>query len=558
MGFRDLFRRRPQDAAGWQERAATALAAGAHDEALAAIEGALEAKPSSSELIELGRMLRDLDQLDRAVDVFGYARRLDARSAEACGHLGLTQLARGEVAAGLALLEEATALSPGVPEALVVLGRALVDHGRSAEAIPRLREAIALDERIQAAHALLGKALHQHESAAAAIPSLRRACQLDPEDLEARITLGVALAKAGQATEGIGIFEAALRQTSTPNALLVNLGLAFREAGDLKTAQRYFVDAVRLDPTFAAAQSNLGIALLEDGAAGAAAMTLRKAADLAPDWPTAHFNLGLALWRSGDLGGALDAIQRAAELAPGDDEIQAKLAELRGALSGRPPPRPPGKAPRETDLSLHELDEADLVPVIEAEVEQRTVPQASTPQNTSAAMMGTLDSFALPDLLEFLKNARRSGVLYLASVAGPGEVRLNRGSITAANSPRAPRLGDLLAAEKKISAEGLQRAASLQLARPQEPFGALLLELHLIRVEQLRELLVRQVKQAIRELMGWQDGTFAFEPAPRNTPTTDSEIQLDPSMILLDVLREQDEANADQNKGNPSDSSPFL
>jgi len=534
LGFRDLFRRRPQNAAEWRARATEALGKAEREKALDAVERALEADPSPELLVELGHLLRDLGALDRAVDVLRLAVERSPGSADAAGHLGMVLIARGEVDQGLSMLETAALLSP-IPEVLVAVGRALIEHDRPADAIPKLRQAVALDDGCQPAHALLGKALHQHHGAEAALPARRRACELDATDLDIRIALGVALAKAGLAREGIWVFEGVLRQTSTPQAVLVNMGLAFREAGDLRTAQRYFVDAVRRDPLFAAAQSNLGIALLEDGAFNAAVMTLRKAVELAPEWATAHFNLGLALWGSGNHAEGLEAIRRAVALAPGDAELRTKLEELERELVDRDLPAVADSAPA-IPLDLSEL---------EVVVTNTPEPQVSAPQHTSnAAFMGTLDTFSLPDLLEFLKHARRSGVLYVASTVGPGEVRLRQGAITAASSPGATRLGDLLVSEGKLTPDALQNALSLQLSQPQEPFGLLLLELGLIDPEQLRTLLIRQVKTAIQEMMAWQVGTFAFEPVRDGQLRGNSQVELDPSMILLDVLREQDEASA--------------
>ena len=160
-----------------------------------------------------------------------------------------------------------------------------------------------------------------------------------------------------------------------------------------------------------------------------------------------------------------------------------------------------------------------------------------------AVFSGQLSSFALPDLLEFLRSGRRTGLLVCSSGAGMGALRFREGRITGGASPRAPGVGELLVRAKKVSAEALRTLQPADGAdQPDDVLAERIVSGGLAEIVPVQEALARQVWEAIRELIDWKDGEFAFnreEPAPPAAARLG--IALDPQAVLLDVFRENDE-----------------
>ncbi|HEX9399350.1 MAG TPA: DUF4388 domain-containing protein [Anaeromyxobacter sp.] len=160
-----------------------------------------------------------------------------------------------------------------------------------------------------------------------------------------------------------------------------------------------------------------------------------------------------------------------------------------------------------------------------------------------AVFSGQLSSFALPDLLEFLRSGRRTGLLVCSSASGMGALRFREGRITGAASPRTPALGEFLVRGKKITAQALRALTLADAAeQPDDVLGERIVSGGLADVGAVQEALEHQVWAAIRELVGWTDGEFAFNREEEADPAVPRlAIALDPQAVLLDVFRENDE-----------------
>jgi Flp pilus assembly protein TadD len=512
--LRSRTQKRPDDPQAWYDLSVALEEHGEHDEAVAALARALDAQPATPGLcLAIGARLQEVEQLTDAIRSFQAAVELDPTSADGLSHLGLAMALSGDVAGGIGCLERARDLTPGRPEGHVNLANWLMEAGRSDEAVLELRRAVELDPQHQVAHALLGRGYRCQAKFDDAVRELRLALTLDPQDTRTRLELGIALARGGDSAAALSLFQQLRDEFRESAPMLVNLGLACREIGLLKTAVRHFRDAIRCDPTVAEAHSNLGIALLESGTPGAAIVALAQATALRPEWALAHYNLGLAYEAHGDPMHGEAALATAARLAPLDRDIVAKLHAVRTG----------------------EFDAAALT-------DPSGPPEGVA--GDAAAIVGTLEVFAVPDLLEFLKNARRTGILHISSARGLGDVHLDDGRITSASSPSVGKLGDFLRAAGCITDRDLQTTIVQQQAGERADYlGSMLVERGLIDTSTLRGMLVQQVKSAIGEMVGWTEGMFAFEPAPPGEATDDAPAGLDVDMILLDVMRELDERN---------------
>jgi hypothetical protein len=165
---------------------------------------------------------------------------------------------------------------------------------------------------------------------------------------------------------------------------------------------------------------------------------------------------------------------------------------------------------------------------------------------SKAVFTGDLQLFAVPDLLDFLNASRRTGTLVITSENGIGAIYLSQGWITGAASPSTKSVGDMLVTKGVISEDQLNGAIESQRTdSPDRLLGSILAEKGLVEKNDLERALIDQVKTALHEIVEWKSGQFAFEPDKRNgsEEVGEIEIQLDTRSVLLDVLREVDEAN---------------
>lgn len=175
----------------------------------------------------------------------------------------------------------------------------------------------------------------------------------------------------------------------------------------------------------------------------------------------------------------------------------------------------------------------------------KTVPSNSGNNTAKAAFTGDLQLLAVPDLLQFLKSSRRTGTLVITSDRGIGAINLKEGNIAGAASPNGKNLGEILKSKDLVSDDKLKEVTQSQSKdRVGLLLGSLLVKKKLVSEENIRQALTEQVQGAIIEMLDWKQGCFAFEPEESLTgDDSDIEIILDTQGVLLDTLREYDEAN---------------
>jgi hypothetical protein len=153
---------------------------------------------------------------------------------------------------------------------------------------------------------------------------------------------------------------------------------------------------------------------------------------------------------------------------------------------------------------------------------------------------GDLEEFCLPDLLEFLRNSHRSGLLMCTTSAGVGTIQLSRGMIISAASPNAIDLREYFLTSAEVAPERRRVLAEL----PAEYFsddmidGALLAR-DLIPPDELERARVMRIYSAFREMIRWTVGRFSFDPGV--AVVTNPGLALSAQTILMHIYQEQDE-----------------
>jgi tetratricopeptide (TPR) repeat protein len=187
----------------------------------------------------------------------------------------------------------------------------------------------------------------------------------------------------------------------------------------------------------------------------------------------------------------------------------------------------------------------DVLPPLPALSTSAMLSRTAQSPGAGAVFSGQLSSFALPDLLEFLRSGKRTGLLVCSSASGMGALRFRDGWVTGAASPSTPGIGQVLVLTRKIRPEELtQVTAALGDDLADAVVGERLVADGVADAGAVRAGFERQIRFAVRELMLWTEGEFTFNreaDGPSESPAL--AVSLDPQGLLLNFFKEMDEAS---------------
>ncbi len=165
-----------------------------------------------------------------------------------------------------------------------------------------------------------------------------------------------------------------------------------------------------------------------------------------------------------------------------------------------------------------------------------------------AVFSGKLSVFAVPDLLEFLRGARRTGLLVCNSAAGTAALRFREGRISGAASPATPGVGELLVRARRLSPVVLQGVLERQAGQPRSDgaMGEVLVREGLVDAQHVKAALREQISLAVKELVVWRDGDFAFNRIEGEQGPAEIPVEVDPQEALLNALKDMDEATRER------------
>jgi hypothetical protein len=182
------------------------------------------------------------------------------------------------------------------------------------------------------------------------------------------------------------------------------------------------------------------------------------------------------------------------------------------------------------------------------------------------SLAGTLDELALPDILQIISLAEKTGRLSLTTRDAEGMIVFRRGRIIYASSNSAREaFGCILVGMKLIDEPTLRKALIRQHRSHEERrLGRILVELGALREEDLERVVQRQVERVVGELFTWHDGFFKFEPM--EIPDC-GEVEVDAREFLadsglnahkvaLDLTRLSDERKHGRNGAAASEKAP--
>ena len=323
------------------------------------------------------------------------------------------------------------------------------------------------------------------------------------QDLSAMTALGIDLSRAGEHARAVEMLEAVVRRRPDGSAAFADLGMALLEAGRIHDAVGAFSNARALDPSSAQAHCGLGLAYQGLERWHEATDAFAETERLAPESAVGAYNLGLALGKLGDTKGMRHALLRAASLEPDDEEIQSALERV---FLARAPDR--------------------------AEAERTPDPDTTR----AASMSGSLRTFQLLDLLEFLRIQSQTGTLLISSQLGVGSIVLSQGSLISVATPGRKPLGDELVDRGLVARTSVDEAQTPGPRAAEDELGEALCRDGLLSREQLQQVLLDRAIDEVERLNGWSDGTFHFHPGESSGGTPIAS-KFDLRRLVLEMLR---------------------
>lgn len=256
-------------------------------------------------------------------------------------------MARRELDAAGAALNELLALAPDFVEARRLRGLVAHMRGDHAEAVAILRQALAANLDNALLHMNLGMSLYSCGEFAAAFSSLRRACELAPDFPPAWFSLGRAFQRQGRSAGAITALHRAVDLAPEDAVMRSLLAEAQASLGAVAAACTNYREALRHEPDHAEAW--LGLARLQSEPFNEDDLSRLKAAMQRPGiLPQARVMLGFALSRCLEDRREYHVAFRTLRKANGQKRkqlswnaalVSARIGRIRAAFAS-PPPEP--------------------------------------------------------------------------------------------------------------------------------------------------------------------------------------------------------------------------
>jgi tetratricopeptide (TPR) repeat protein len=312
-----------------------ALASGQTFSAIEAFSGALTLKPDSMlASLKRGDTYRRRGEYAAALRDLGQATFLDPSAPRPIELLGDVQAAMGQHAAAAVEYQKYLAIDDRAPAVLYKLALAHYRSGAPNRAVEPLRRTVAIDDRFAEAHYLLGLCLRESDREQA-LRALKRA-------LDVNATFAAAREELARVYEGMGRYQDAIDQLEALAALeparperLVSVGLAYARIGRRDTAILTLGRAAERHPDAVVVYTALGRIWLDSAETQQDPVALSKAIEaLQPAAAHAGANsetrslFGRALALSGNMAAAERMLIQAVASPPVDPSAYRYLAEV--------------------------------------------------------------------------------------------------------------------------------------------------------------------------------------------------------------------------------------
>ena len=223
-------------------------------------------------------------KIDKAIQLFTKAARLQPDSPEALNRLGLLHYSQGELAKALESFQQA--LQIGQDKA-AYNNRGLCQYylGNYDDAVRDFSSAIQIDPKFAEAYNNRGLAYHRKKEYYRALQNFNRTLGLRGKDASAYNNRGVTYNEQGEYARAIADFSRAIKITPQDPESYFNRGLAYRRQGDYQRAIDDFSKAIDLDNQDAQCYYQRGLIYRKQRQYKKALTDFKQARKLAPDNP---------------------------------------------------------------------------------------------------------------------------------------------------------------------------------------------------------------------------------------------------------------------------------
>jgi tetratricopeptide (TPR) repeat protein len=279
-------------------------------------------------LNNLGGVLEQKGELDKAIEQYGKALEIKPDDAESRNNLGTALAQEGKLEEAVAQYQKVLEANPDYEYARNNLAVALARKGNLEEAIAQYRKVLETHPNSEDARNNLGAALAQKGNLEEAVLQYRKAVELNPDYAQARRNLGNALSAQGDLEGAAAQLRKALELNPDHLGTLLDLGNVLLQKGDLDGAMAILQKATAATPELLQAWYNLGNAFLQSGELDHAIACYRHVEKINPRSADARANLGVAFLLKGETQEARDAWQKALEIKPDQLYVLNNLAWL--------------------------------------------------------------------------------------------------------------------------------------------------------------------------------------------------------------------------------------
>lgn len=521
----------PQNPRLWIELASARLGMGEREEAIKALESAKRCADGNPRIwADLGSKFAEVKLYAQAREMLARACEHEPASADFAHRLGKVLVADDRFSEGAAVLAAAVWIAPTEALYRVELARALLKARARQEAENLLR--VVLDRAPETAEAWLLQAdieLSRHDPTAA-INALERAFAGRPQERALGLRLAQLLREAGRHGRAADVLRSVAGAYPEDVAVVVAFARAQEAAGDRVGAIRTLEAAIELPDIGLDGFLHLGAMYKAAGRLDEAIEPLQFVVEQDPENAEAHYHLGETLLALGEPGQAVSVLVKGAMLSRDDRRLRSLLQAAAAAQGSASAGGDPG-ASLERPVGV------------------------SAPRPSDLAFSGDLAQFGLVDLLEFLRLNRRTGVLQIVSTQGMGELYMSEGRMIGANTSNSERMGELLIKAGMLTPAVFEEIIAEQGEGAPMALVRAVLDRGQVKAAEMRAILFQQAQDAIGEVMGWEDGYFAFQgdDTLKQAFVDYPDVELDTSSIIMELLRRMDEENAGHDIGDLDD-----
>lgn len=159
------------------------------------------------------------------------------------------------------------------------------------------------------------------------------------------------------------------------------------------------------------------------------------------------------------------------------------------------------------------------------------------------ALEGTLKDFGLPDVLEFIAQNRKTGVLTVQGKGDSSTVGFEEGQVIGAalsEKGKHEPLAEYVIRSGKLAPEKVMQILDMA-TTTQFPFEEIVLKGGYLKEEDLSELIRFKIQDIIDEIFTWKQGTYKFNPDESLYKESKFHVNLKTEGLIMEGLRRLDE-----------------